>query len=137
VGRGEDLVAVLGQERLVGRHDMLAVGDGFQHQLARQRVAANQFDDDVDFRIAHQRVHVGIDQDRIADARARLGHVAHGGTGHLDAAAGAARDFFSVARQHRPGAAADHAKAQQAHLHGFHRGALCGRALRGIHFSSP
>ncbi|MNZ96354.1 hypothetical protein D3C78_1155440 [compost metagenome] len=103
---------------------MLAVGDGFHHQFQRQRIAADQFNDDVDFRVAHQRVHIGIDQNRVAHASARLGHVAHGGAGDFNAAAGAARDFFRVARQHAPCAAANHAKTKQAHLHGTHRAAL-------------
>ena len=48
--RLEYLVAVRGQQRLVGGDHMLAVGDGLQHQLFRHAVAADQFDDDIHFR---------------------------------------------------------------------------------------
>src|SRR5476649_1508491 len=51
LGGGEDLVAMHGQQRLVGGDDMLAVGDGLQHQFARQLVAADQLHDDVDVRV--------------------------------------------------------------------------------------
>ena len=48
--RGEDLVAVHRQQRLVGGDHVLAGGDGLQHQLLRDAVAADQLDDDVDVR---------------------------------------------------------------------------------------
>jgi hypothetical protein len=38
-----------GQQRLVGSDHMLAVGNGKHDQILRDTVAANQFDDDVDF----------------------------------------------------------------------------------------
>jgi hypothetical protein len=49
---GEDLVAMHGQQRLVGRDHVLAVGDGLQHQFLGDAVAADQLDDDVDLGIA-------------------------------------------------------------------------------------
>jgi hypothetical protein len=50
----------------------------------------------------------------------RAVHVQVGHHGDLDAAAGAAADFFLVALQHVEGAAADGADAQQAYLDRFH-----------------
>jgi hypothetical protein len=51
--RPEDLVAVLCQQRLVCRNDMLAVFDRRQHQLPGDAGAPDQLHDDVDFRVAH------------------------------------------------------------------------------------
>ena len=48
---GEDLVAVHGEQRLVGGDHVLAVGDGLQHQFLGDAVAADQLDDDVDLRV--------------------------------------------------------------------------------------
>jgi hypothetical protein len=45
---GEDLIAMHGQQRLVGGDHVLAVFDGLEHQLLGHAVAADQFDDDVD-----------------------------------------------------------------------------------------
>ncbi len=63
LGRREDLVAVQGDQRLVGGDHVLAVLDRLQHQLARRRVAADQFDDDVDIRIVDHRKGVVADLD--------------------------------------------------------------------------
>jgi hypothetical protein len=45
---GEDFGAMHGEQRLVGGHHMLAVGDGL-HDHFGHAVAADQLDDDVDF----------------------------------------------------------------------------------------
>ena len=53
LGRGaEDLVAVHGDQRLVGGHDMLAVGDRFHHQLIGHVIATDQFDQHIDLGVA-------------------------------------------------------------------------------------
>ena len=71
LGRREDLRAVHGQQRLVGRDHVLAGRNRFEHQLAGQVVAADQFDDDLDL--------------GVADDVARIGHhtggIAHDGAG--------------------------------------------------------
>ena len=65
---GEDLVAVHGQQRLVGGDHVLAVGDGLQHQLLGDAVAADQFDDDVDVGIGRPpRTHRRPLRTRVAD----------------------------------------------------------------------
>jgi hypothetical protein len=55
LGGGKNLVAVLGEQRLVGGHHVLAVGDRLQDQLLGDAIAADQFDDDVDVRVADHR----------------------------------------------------------------------------------
>ena len=116
----EDLVAVLGEQRLVGGDHVLAARDGRQHQLLRARLAADQLDDDVD---------VGLRDDRAGSATSSMpssatargfGEVAGRGHGDHDLAAGAARDLLAVAAQHLDGAAADGSQAQQAHADRFH-----------------
>jgi hypothetical protein len=55
-GLCEDLRPVLRQERLVRRDHILARGEGLQHDLQRRLGAAQQLDDDRDFRVvAHAR----------------------------------------------------------------------------------
>jgi hypothetical protein len=51
-GLGEDFVTVNGDQRLVGGDHVLAVLDGLEHQFASDGVAADQLDDDLDFRVA-------------------------------------------------------------------------------------
>jgi hypothetical protein len=58
--------------------------------------------------------------DAFAGHFAGAGGVEVGHHGDLDAAAGAALDFFLVALEHLEGAAADRACAEQAYLDGFH-----------------
>jgi hypothetical protein len=102
---------------------MLAVGDGAQHQFARNARAADHFGDDVDGRIVDHRGEVIGDLHRPcfgAERRRGLGRIAHGNARNLDAASGASFDFFLVAAQYREGAAADGAEAQQANFDRFH-----------------
>ena len=123
--RGEDLGAVRGQQRLVGGDDVLAVGDGLQHQLFRDRIAADQLDHDVDVRIRYNFIRIGGDSHPFPRELARLLQVAIGDHANDDAAAGAARDFFLVAFEHGKRAAADGADAEQAYFDGFHSVSNC------------
>ena len=61
----EDFVAVQREQRFVCGDDVLAVGNRFEHQLLRNCVAANQFDDDVNVGIFHERERV-VGDDRAA-----------------------------------------------------------------------
>jgi hypothetical protein len=63
---------------------------------------------------------IGHHLDAFAGHFAGAGGVQVGHHGDLDAAAGAALDFFLVALEHLEGAAADRACAEQAYLDGFH-----------------
>ena len=108
---GKDFVAVHGQQRLVGGDHVLAVGDRLQHQRARLVVAADQFDDDVDFRIVDDVERVGDDLDFAAGALLGALEVAGRDGHHFDAASGAAADFFLIAFEDVERSAADIADA--------------------------
>src|SRR5690606_32308663 len=133
---GEDLVAVLGQQGLVGGDHVLAIGDGLEHQLARHGIAADQFDHDINIRVAHHGECIGLDGDIGADACASPRNVALADAGYGDAAARTAGDFFCVAFQNLVGTATDDAKAQEANAKRFdlfgHAALLSSPSLRNI-----
>jgi len=121
LGGGKDLVAMHGQQGLVGRDDMLAVGDGLHDQLLGHAIAADQFDDDVD---------LGIIDDGKGIIRHR--HIATGDllgqfdilVCHLNDAnrpTGTPGNFSFIAGQDRKCAATDRADAKQTNMNGFHR----------------
>src|SRR5690606_24595767 len=120
LGGSEDLVAVPGQQGLVGRDHVLALGNGLQDAVAGDRIAPHQLDDDVDVRILRQRHAVGGDGDIGADQRTRLGHVAHRHGGDFDAPPGAAGDLAAVLGQDRPDPAADDTQPEQTNTDRFH-----------------
>jgi hypothetical protein len=96
-GGGENLVAMHGQQRLVRRDHMLAVGDGLEHQFLGNAVAADQFDDDVDLGIGdHGEGIVGHLRPAGGDL-ARQFEVLVGDLGDADRPPGAARDLGLVA----------------------------------------
>jgi hypothetical protein len=88
---------VHGQQRLVGRHDMLAIGDGLHDHFLGHAVTADQFNDDVDFRIVDQRKgiigHAGsFTGDLLGQLNIFVGHGRN-----ANRTAGAASNFFRVA----------------------------------------
>ncbi|MPN21664.1 hypothetical protein SDC9_169044 [bioreactor metagenome] len=129
LGGGEDIGAMHGEQRLVGGDDMLAGGNRLHHDFLGDAVAADQFDDDVDFR--------NIDQSEriVGDAGFAAGHLAgqfdvlvgHGGNSNRPA--GAAGNFFRIAIENGPGATADGADADKANIDGFHVQSLLTRWL--------
>ncbi len=118
---GENLVAVQRHQRLVGGDDMLAVGNGLQHQFARQLVATDQLDNDVDVGMVHHGERVVDDLHALAGDRACALGIARGDHRHFDATAGAAADIFLVALEYVKGAGTNGADAQQANLNRFHK----------------
>src|SRR5690606_15305338 len=58
LGGEEDLVAVLGDQRLVGGDDVFAVTDGGEHQFAGDVGAADQFHQDVHVRVVGDVEHI-------------------------------------------------------------------------------
>ena len=119
--RREDFVAVRGQQRLVGRHHVLAVLDRREHQILRHRRAADQFDHDVDVRIADHRERVVRHLGRVADERARTGQILVGDHRRSTMPRPARRsDLLLVPAQHVERAAADRADAEQTHVDRFH-----------------
>ena len=99
---------------------MLAGRNRFEHELARDAVAADQLDHDVDVGIRDHRACIVHDLHLVADQCARTLRVEVRHHRDFDAAARAALDFARVALQHFERAAADGADAEQADLDGFH-----------------
>jgi hypothetical protein len=121
LGSGKDLVAVLGQQGLVGGHHVLAVVDRLQNEFPGDAVATDQLDDDVDLGVAD-------------DGKGVVGHPAAstgklpgpfqvlvGDDTDLNRTTGAAGDFFSVALEYRVGAATDGADPEKSNIDRFHR----------------
>src|SRR6185369_953254 len=133
---GEDLVAVGGEQRLVGGHDVLAVGDRLQHQRLRDRVAADQLDDDLD--VVSPGHAEGVVDDLRSVSYDRSGFLNFLVRHHRDAdrAPGAALDLVGVAIEYLPGAAAYGADAEQPYVNRLHvsstgsRGGASRRAIR-------
>ena len=111
-GGGEDLVAVPGDQRLVGGHQVLAVGQRPQRQAARRLVAAHQLDDDRDLGIVHD-LQCLAGQFHPGGIRGGGIQIAGGGVGDDDFAPGAAADFLGIAGQYPGDAAADRAQTEQ------------------------
>ena len=122
-GRGEDLVAVQREQRLVGGDDGLALGNGLGDEVTGDLGAADQFADDVDRRIEDDFKRVVDDRNRRTDVLAWLVEVTDGDARDFDPASGAAFDFLGVTLEDLGHAAADDAEAEQAdadRLHGRH-----------------
>ncbi len=111
LGGGENFVTMHGEQRLVGGDHMLTVFDGLEHQVAGHGVTADQLDHDVDVGVVDHGKGIVNDLDRAASQVAGMVKVAVGNLADTDGPAGAAADFFFVALQYRPDAAADGADA--------------------------
>src|SRR5690606_38878 len=120
VSSGKNLVAMLGQQRLVGGDHVLALGNGFHDPLACQGVATHQLDHNIDLGVAHH-IHAVCGQgDLVPHQRACLFQVTHSNSDHLNTATGAASDFICIAFQYVPGAAANHTQTQQTYFDRTH-----------------
>ena len=121
LGGGENLVAMHGQQGLVGGDHVLAVLDGLQDQLLGHAVAADELHHNVDFRIRHHRESVvrqpggGAGGDLPGQLQVLVRHC-----GDADRPAGAAGDFFLVTLENGEGAATDGADAQESNIDRFH-----------------
>ena len=117
----ENLGAVHGQQGLVGRHHMLALGNRGQHQFTRQAAAADGLDHDVDLGVVDDGVGVGGHHNiAITHHGARGRQIAAAHHADFNATAGAAANLGLIALQHMEGARADGANAQQAYFDRFH-----------------
>ena len=118
---GEDLVAVPGEQGLVGGDDMLAVGDRLQDEAARGLDAADQFHDDVDVRmLEHDAGICGEVHLRVAGELARALLCDIGDPSDADRAPRAPGDLFLVPAEHCPGAQAYRADAEESDLQRLH-----------------
>ncbi len=114
---GEDLVAVHCDQCLVRSDHMLAILDGLEHQFLGYRVAADQLDNDVDFRVVHDIEDVGGDRGRTGVA---LGiRVTSGNLRNLDSTPGTAGNLLGVAFEHIEGTATDGSQPTDANFHRF------------------
>ena len=115
LGGGEQLLAVRGEQRLVGGDDVLAACDGVEHVGARRLLAADELEDDVDLGIGDHRLRIGGDQRGRDVDEARLLGLAHGDAADGDGrAAQTLTDRFGVIGQELDDARADVAEAQEA-----------------------
>lgn len=127
------------EQRLVGRHHMLAVVDRAQYEFTGDASAADHLRNDVQRRIIDHSGKIRRQRhrvERIAQHLLRLGRIAHRDARDFDPAAGPAADFFLVAAQHVERAAADRATAQQSYFDRFYHPACVmviekGRNARG------
>ena len=119
-GTGEDLVAMHGQQRLVGGDDLLALGNGGQHDITGQRGAAHHLHQHIDGRVVHDVERIAAERNVGAHQRADFLGVTHDDATDLDGAAGAPADLGSVVLQHLEYAAAHGTHAEQPDLDHFH-----------------
>jgi hypothetical protein len=98
--RGENLVAVQSNQRLVGSHHMLAVLDGLQHQILGDCVATNQFDHDIDVRIIDNGKRIIRHFARTRSHLTRQFEITVGYLHNLNGTTGATADLHLIALQH-------------------------------------
>ena len=122
MGGLEDFVAVLGDQRLVGGDDVLAVLDRGEHQLAGGVGAADQLHQNVDFRVRGHREDIPRHADTVDVARRIV--AAGADMRDLDRAAHAPGDFPGVTLQNVDRAGAHRAQTCYADLYRIHLGIL-------------
>lgn len=111
-GLGEDFISVKRNERLVGSYNVFAVLQGLENQFAGRINPADQFDDDVDFRVIDDTEGVARQVDALDVTNSRARQVSCGCRVDLDGPAGAAGDLTCVSLQHADCAAAHCAKTE-------------------------
>ena len=99
-GASEDLVAMHGQQCLVGGDDLLALGNGGQHDITGQRGAAHYLHQNVDGGVIHDVERIAAERNVGAHQLADFLRVMHDDATDLDGAAGAPADLGSVILQH-------------------------------------
>ena len=117
-GTGEDLIAVHGDQRLVCGDHMLAVVDGLEHQFMGQGVAADQLDNDIDFRVIHHIEDI-VGQSDTGRVVLGLGR-ADSNLGNFNTATGTTGNLLSITLEYIQGAATDGAQPTDAYFHRFH-----------------
>ncbi|MNN33754.1 hypothetical protein D3C81_1475240 [compost metagenome] len=107
-----------GDQRLVRGDHVLAVLDGLHHQIIGLGVAADQFDDDVDFRVVRHFEDVGSDGGA-AGFGLRIGTTS-GNLRNLDTTPGTAGNLLGVAFEYIEGTATDGTQPADSHFDRFH-----------------
>ena len=116
-GSSEDLVAVHGNQRLVGGDHVLAIFDRLEHHILGQRVTADQFDNDVDLGVIDQFEDVvGYRCHTQAAGRVRVPGC---NLGDLNATPSTPGNFRRVALQNIEGATADGAQSTNTYFDRF------------------
>ena len=110
------IVAVHSDQCLVRSDHMLAILDGLEHQFLGYRVAADQLDNDVDFRVVHDIEDVGGDR---VEPVSRGIRVTSGNLRNLDSTPGTAGNLLGVAFEHIEGTATDGSQPTDANFHRF------------------
>ena len=115
---GKNFIAVHSDQRLVGGNHVLAVFDGFEHQVLGQGVTADQLDNDIDLRVVHQLKHI------VGDANTgrvvlRLGR-ANGNLGNFNTAPCAPGNFLGISLEYIQRTATDGTQPTDAYFHRFH-----------------
>ena len=118
--RSKYFVAEIGQQGLVGCNHMLAALDGLEYEFPGHAITANQFDDDIDFRIDNYRKGVVRDPAAPAGHLARMLDISIGNDRNLNRPSRTPRNFLCVTFQHGIGSAADSANTQQSNVDRFH-----------------
>src|SRR5690606_23435565 len=122
LGALEDLVAVHGDQRLVGGDHVLAALDGGEHEIVGGALdAADQLDDDIYLGVVEKLARVGREAHPLQRAAAHALRIAHQCAAHVDGAPRPTRDLVAVALEHVDRAAANGADAGDADLDRFHR----------------
>ncbi len=132
--RLENLIAVGGDERLVGGDHVLAVLDGLEHQLPRRRVASDELHHDVHLGVLHHLEGVLGDLHRFQPVDAGGIEVSRRRVHHADFAPGTAADLGGIPVQHVHGATTHGAQSQQSYFNGFQFCFLLVNVRSGVHF---
>jgi hypothetical protein len=118
-GGVEDLRTVQRQQRLVGRHHVLARRQQAQHRLAGELHPADQLGGHLHLRVAQHHLQVGRQQLGRQTHGTHLGRVAHDDAAQHERPAGAGGQALRVLQQQPGHAAAHRAAADQGDAEGF------------------
>ncbi len=135
--QGEDRLAVLGEEGLVGRDHVLARGQGLGHELQGRIRAPHGLDDDVNLGIIDEAAGVGRHADPVESHAARLIGVADGGPLPMDRTAGAAGQSSGMLGQQPRHAGPHRTQPDQANRDVFHVVSSFMASIRGAGSSRP
>ena len=105
--RCKDLLAMHGNECLVGRDQMLAIGNGLEHEFTRRRITTDELHDDIDIRVSENLAGIVMDDDAVEPVEPCriIGFCCR--AVDTDIHAGAAADLVGIPDEHVERAATD------------------------------